>query len=257
MPVENPVTIEEVIKEGTKNGSVSEISTLTKEQSIGLLSARAKEIDQPADVVSVKGVGRYGLTKKNLEDLGIFKKGIGASDDPIDLKLVLSDASVFTSKYGVNNINDILSNEALQSELTQKIIDVKMTELSQQGILTGDESPEEVAAIASLSTNYTPEQIKNYKTGTGDSVELTNMNKTADTSKYAVNLVDTKAASTLTKIQGIGGGTVSAPVNSVDTIKTPSLDLELDKFIGSKRIESAVKPVIEEAENILNLGDLF
>mgnify|MGYP000288723794 CR=1 FL=1 len=157
-----PVNIEEVISEDISSGIISEINTLSNVQATGLLASMVKQKDQESGVVSAKGVGRFGDSKTNLEDIGIIKAGLNTSDDPDDLETVLSDPSVFTGKNDVNKVEDILINEALQSQLIQEIITKTLNKLTQQGLIKGDESSADIAAIASLVTDFSFNDIKGF-----------------------------------------------------------------------------------------------
>jgi hypothetical protein len=66
----------------------------------------------------------------------------------------------------------------------------------------------------------------------------------------------------LEKVQGLGASVSSLPEKAEATISTVDLDLEVDKFVGSKRIPSAVNPdeiagQVSKAAGSLGVGDIF
>ncbi len=232
------VNIEDVFKESIKPVTIAEINILNVDQSLGLLTTIAKEVDQLLDVITEKGLGTYGLSKANLIGLGIIKKGLVLSDDPADLEEILNDSSVLTGKFNIYKITELLNSESLQSLLVQDIITKNLSDLEQRGLVTGDESSTDIAEIASLTTQYSLDDVENFINGIGDN--LTEMLALAATATYAINLINSKLSDASQPDNGINTTSVRAPNAATDTIKTPSLDAELDKFIGSNRIASAI-----------------
>jgi len=258
----NPISIKEIIEEQTKPGVFTEINVLAKTESSALLADIAKTVNQLPEVVSADGVGTYGLSKQNLEDLGIIKKGLNTSDDPNDLEAILSDPSIFTGKDDILNL-DILKGSTRQRKLTQEILIKNTNNLEQQGIISGTETSAEYASLASLSMKFPTNVIKDFLAGIGDLDVLNKMSDIASSAAYAIDLVNNKAASLLNGIKGIGRAVVKLPTLAADTIKVPSLNIELDKFIGSKKIASAIKEsdlvskVKDKGLALIDIKDIF
>ena len=246
-----PIKIEEILNEFTAPGIIFGVSTLSAEQTTGLLTSMGKQKGQDSDVVSSEGVGLYGQSKFNLEDVGVIKSGLNTSDDPNDLVTVLSDPSIFTGKHGVTKVEDLLSNEGLQRQLIQDVVLLTLNKLTQQGLITGNESDADIAAIGSLSTDFTFDQIKGFISGTIIGALLIKMDALADSARYAINLLDFKGL--------VPEISLKVPKNATNTIKTANLDAELDKLIGSSRIESAVSGGSSILSKVASLdkGDIF
>ena len=230
------IDVKDVVKEG-KSGNIEAVAGLTKDQTVGILANIKKDVDQPANVVTEKGLGSYGLSLENLQLLKIVKGGITPAPD---LETTLNDASVFTGLRSVNSVNVLLSNEDLQKTLMQEVITKNTASLQRQGVISGFEGPEIAAGVAGASAKFNVSEIKDYANGTASPEITDGINKAQAGADFAVNLTDTKASSALEKVKGIGGGSIKPVKSAVDTISTPQLNKNVDDFIGSKRVPSAV-----------------
>lgn len=225
--------IKDLVSEG-RTGNIDAVGGLTKNETIGLLAAMKKTVNQTPDTVSTT-LGSYGLSLSNLQDTGIVKKGIAGTGS---LSTVLADPSVFTGKKSVNSLSDLTSNEAVQKEIMQDVLQKNSVTLKQQGTITGTETS---AILAGLITTGTP------LSGSPDAA-------------FGVTLASTKASSLLTKVVGIGGGATSAVKSAVDTVKTAIVDQGVDAFIGSNKVPKVSKTVTTDtakATKTLGSGDLF
>ena len=231
--VGNQVTISDIFAEEQKPGLVLPVaageSVLTSEQTIAVLATIAKDVNQAPDEVSEKGVGTYGLSKENLESTGVIKPGIGLSNDPLDLPVILDDPSVFTGNHGVTALIDLFLDEPLQRELTQTATNNAMIELSQLGAINPVQSPEEIAEVAALSTQFNVDEIASMKLDP-DSLDPALLLSMLSMGILAVNAIKALAQKLSKKPK--------TPAASTGTVKTPDIDKEVDKLIGSKRIPS-------------------
>jgi hypothetical protein len=247
--VSEPVEIKELIKEAQKPNNVGTVSSLTKEQVTGVLAQRANTVNQPADVVTAKGLGTYGLSKQQLEEAGILKSGIGMSTDPTAFQVALTDSSVFTGQRGVTNIDSLLRNESLQSTIMQESLSNRMTALEQSGVITGNEDISEIASLAGAATQYDAQTIQKWKSNKVTAEESAIMDRSSTATRYAVSLVDTKTTSIISNVQsGSTTGAVTEPAPKTNTIATAGQSEQLNELIGSPRIEPAVE--VESVEKI-------
>lgn len=250
--------IKDVINEGTKPGVVEAIGLLSVEQTTGILASVAKYINQASDIVGGKGIGTYGLTQIKLEEAGVLKKGIGLSSDISSLPAILLDPSVYSGKYDILMLSDITGNEQLQRTILSSAVGVTIAKLTRLGIITNDTTLADYAVYVSAAAAHTANEIHLWVNGAESAI----LDTIANQARYALALVDTKAASLLAKVQGIGGGVVSKPVKSTSTVKTADVDAEVDKLIGSARIGSTVDPgeataTVSKAAGYLSIEDFF
>lgn len=228
------IEISDVIKE-SKSGNIEAVGGLAKEQTVGILANVKKEINQAPDVITDKGLGSYGLTLDELQTVKVVKSSVTIN---VDLETTLNDKSVFTGKHGVNKVGDLLGNEDLQKKLKQEAISGKMAKLKQDGVFSGFEDVAVIAGIAGAAALFSSDAIKSFANGTASPEITAGIDAAKSSGEFAVNMVDTKASSTLEAVNGIGGGSTKAVKSATDTIQTPELNKGVDEFIGSKRVPS-------------------
>lgn len=230
----------DLANEWTVPGTITAVPNLSSDQTVGVLAALSKSTNQAADVITEKGLGRYGLQLRDLQLTGIVKRCIRSDDDTIT---ILNDASVFTGKDAVSNVNDLLGNEGLQQRIMIETITANMNTLTQEGVITGDESDEDTAAISGVAGKYTTEEVKsNFLSDLKDKFDGfldPLMDGLGQLAALGALIAVVKNADILGKIKGIGEAVVSLPELASDTLDTLSLNLGVDGIIGSTKIPSA------------------
>lgn len=260
------VEIEDVVNEGNKPGSAEPYDILDEAGTTAVLASIAKTVDQPADVITDKGLGTYGLTLDKMQEAGVVKKGLNTSGT---LESILQDPSVYTGCGSIRKVDDLTGNESKQRAVVITASNKTIRRLVQQGVLTGEESQDQLAKAAGLARKFSAEDIKKY-VESSDSQEdsglslsdFAEMGAIATAAVHAVELISKKAGGLLEKVKGLGASVSSLPEKAKGTVKTVDLDEEVDKFIGSKRIPSAVNPdeiedEFSKAASALNVEDLF
>ena len=223
----------------TNIGTIEPIPELNIDQTVGILAALEDIVGQDSDVVTENGLGTYGLLLRDLQLVGVVKKGISAIGD---LVTILSDTSIYTGKHRVNNVDDLLLNKGLQLQLIAEVIAKNLDTLRFQGVLTGDETDEELAGVAGVSAQYTPEEV-------ADNIEKDFVGKIIGYADEAMQIMAVhaafgavlgviKKADILGKVQGIGAAIVSLPTLATDTIESADVNQNVDKIVGSTRIPS-------------------
>jgi hypothetical protein len=232
-PTENPVQIRDIIGESVKDSATLPISVLSANQTNGVMAQVVNTVGQAPTTITAAGVGTYGLSQIQLETAGIIKPGLAAA--PLDE--LLRDPAVFTGQRDINSIDDLLSNEALQKDISNAATQTAMASLSQQGLISGTETPADMAKYIGLSTKFSVTEIADWTIGNASPSIAGAMDALAAGSAYAVNLVDTKAAGVLGQLQaGIAGPALQAVTGLTGTINTSVLDNAVTDIIGSKRI---------------------
>lgn len=225
------------------------VGSLDTDQVTAVLAQTAKDVDQSPDQVSEdKGIGRYGITPQQLELAGYIKPGTVATylQDPSDVTNVLSSPSVWTGKNDIGTLDSLLADPKLQS-LTQNEIMVGALEgLKQAGVVTGRESPAELAPFVQVASKYGVDQTVSWVKQQGDAELLNNISSSAKNAQFAVNLLD--------KRQTTAEGLPLATGSYVGTTARSELDLALSEVLGDSKIPA---PVYADATTeITEISDL-
>jgi len=232
------VEIKDVVEVLSADGTINAVPNLSIDETAGILAGLAKDTEQASNVITVDGLGSYGLTLQDLQQTGVVKKGLNVSYSPLDLAAVLADPSVFTGKYGVTSVDDLLNNEELQRELINKVMVTNVCDLRFQGVITGNETAAELAALAGMAAKFSPANIKAKLLGTVSDALNSAMDKIGNIAKFGAVLTVIKSADILGKLKGIGAATVKLPDLAIGTIDTANIDAGVDKLVGSLRIQS-------------------
>lgn len=119
--------------------SPDSVGDLTEYQVQKILAQIANLVEQESDQISLdKGIGRYGFTAYQLEQVGIVKPGTSQkffSSDSADFVAVMSSPSVWTGKYGVYSLSDLLGNADLQNKIQVKLMQQGYNELLASGTI--------------------------------------------------------------------------------------------------------------------------
>jgi len=235
------IEIKDLVLEIGKPGILIEVPGLTTDETAAVLTAILKTVDQASDVISDNGLGTYGLSIADLQLTGVVKKGLSLATEADALAGILSDPSVFSGNYDVNDVDDILNNEGLQRELINDVMVKNVNSLFLQGLLKGIELAAILAGIAALAAKFSIEDIKqhfaNLLSGVTNLLDGV-MSSLSDLASYAALMVATKTADLLSKLKGIGSSSVSLPVLEVGTIEIPDVNANVDEIVGSLKIQS-------------------
>lgn len=176
------------------------------------------ELGSPA-----RGVGVYGQPVPALVATGLLNPSVltlinsGVSPD-----VALKSSSTWTGQYGVNSVDDYLSNKALQNVVQVGILVAAYIGLTDNGVLKGDEPPRFTATFVQPATTYGVDAVTQWVDGFADEQQVTMLSTTARQGQYAIDFVD---------IYG-------QDVNLIDTI--PTGPFEADREI----IDQAVADII-------------
>ena len=207
------------------------VGSLDTAQVTGLLAQTAADVGQDSDAISVdKGVGKYGLSPTQLESAGFLKPGTVQTflQDPSQLANVLSSPQVWTGRAGVSNLGSLLGNANLQSLAQQEIMVTSLDGLRQAGIVTGDETPKNLASFVQTASKFGVDATSAWVQGKAPADLVNQINSVAKNAQYSVNFVDNKLPGIITSSASIGGFT--------DVTKRESLDQALANIINNPKI---------------------
>ena len=173
------------------------IGKLQPEQITGMLAQANLLVDQAANTISDEfGVGKFGLSAEQLEGAGYLKAGTTEfflKDGVANLSTVLQSTSVWSGLNGVSDLSGVLGDESLQNFIKTDLYTNAFNDLRSQGILTGGEAPENIAALVEPASKFGATTISQWVSNTDiDPNTTVEINKTARSAQYSVELANQK-----------------------------------------------------------------
>ena len=228
VPVTNGIDAAEFLEQQPAEISVGSLDTT---QVTGLLAQTAADVDQDSNVISVdKGIGKFGLSADQLESSGFLKPGTVQTylQDPAQLESVLSSPQVWTGKAGVGNLGSLLADVNLQSITQNEIMVTALDGLKSAGIVTGTESPRDLASFVQTASKFGVDTTAAWVKGIAPADLVSEINSVAKNAQYAVNFVANKASEITRGFTQLGGFT--------NTIERSAVDQAVSQIIGNPKI---------------------
>jgi hypothetical protein len=207
------------------------VGSLDVAQVTGLLAQTKLDVGQAFDQVSLdKGIGEYGFTASQLEGAGFLKPGTVQTflQDPAQLESVLRSPSVWTGKSDIGNLDSLLLDPGLQSLTQNEIMVTALDGLKSAGVVTGRESPTELASFVQTAAKYGVSTTVDWIQGAAPPDITSEINSAAKSAQYAVTFVDTKATDLVKGGIQLGGFT--------STVQRGELDRAVGEIIGTPKI---------------------
>lgn len=242
IPVIGGVSTSDIVNE---NPAEIPVGSMTTEQVTAAQAQIAKTVDQASDAVSIdKGIGRFGLSPDQLEAAGYLKPGTVSTflQNPADLQSVLASPSVWTGKSDVVNLGGLLADPKLQAVTQNEIMVSSLQGLRQAGVLTGTESPAQLAPFVQVASRFGVDNTVDWVQGRAPAALVTDINTTAKNAQYAVNLLDR----TDTAIDG----TALSIGNYIGTANRTEVDSALIEVIGNEKIPPPVYSTVSETTEV-------
>ncbi len=228
IPLTNPLDTASFLEQLPAELSVGSLDVT---QVTGLLAQTRLDVGQAFDQVSLdKGIGEYGFTAAQLEGAGFLKPGTVQTflQDPAQLESVLRSPSVWTGKSDIGNLGSLLLDPGLQSLTQNEIMVTALEGLKSAGIVTGRESPAELASFVQTAAKYGVPTTVDWVRGAAPADITSDINAAAKSAQYAVNFVDTKATDLVTGGLQLGGFT--------GTVQRGQLDQAVNEIIGNAKV---------------------
>ena len=189
-----PVTAEQYETQETIDVT---IGNLQPEQITGMLAQANLNVSQSFNSISNDlGVGKFGFSAEQLEGAGYLKAGTTEfflKDGKANLTTVLQSSSVWSGKNGVSNLTGVLGDEGLQNFIKTDLYTGAFNDLRSEGILTGSETAENIAALVEPASKFGATSVKQWINGAGvDANTTTEINKIARSAQYSVELANQK-----------------------------------------------------------------
>ena len=244
-PVANPVSPAEVVKQGQALGEIKAIGACSKEEVVGMLAQKAKDVAQPLEAITEKGIGKFAIPADMLVNLGVIKPGIVADITKLtaaELDTFLQDPSIFTGKLNINSVADMLSSEKLQGSIMQAGMDFAYGQLKATGILSGLETAKDMAGLLSGAMSKSPGEIADWVAGKADAAVSGVLDQVAKAGQFASTLAATKANNlinnALSGVQDITAGVSKSITDVVGTVQRIDLDGAVDELVANVKIPS-------------------
>lgn len=225
-----PVTTEQF---ETQNAPDVAVGSLQPEHVKGMLAQANASVTQDYNTISNDiGVGKYGLSANQLEKSGYLKQGTTEfflTDGNANLDTVLQSSTVWSGKNGVENLTSVLGDESLQDTIKTDLYTESFNELRAEGILTGGESPRNVAALVEPASQFSASDVKSWINGTSGNTTIdSSINQSARSAQYSASLVDEKLS------EYERGFTV--PTGSVNTVNRGPLAESAKSIITESKV---------------------
>jgi hypothetical protein len=207
------------------------LGSLVPSQITGLLSQASNFVDQASNVISLdKGVGKFGFSAEQLETAGFLKPGTVNTylKDPSKLTEVLSSATVWTGRAGVNNLASLLGDTKLQDITQEGIMTTAFTSLQKAGVITGSEIPRDLGSLVQTASKFGVDNTLDWLRGQAPTSLVTEIDSLAKGAQYAVNFVDQKLGEVESVGRRLGG--------SENTINRDIVDQAVSTIIGDAKI---------------------
>jgi hypothetical protein len=181
-----------------------------------------------------KGVGVFGFSPVQLEQVGLIKPGtiakFGATAP--NLTSFLASPTIWTGKNGVNNLSGLLNNPNLQNRLQQDLMQQGLAQLRKSGIVKGLESVPQLAGLVNSAVQFGPAAVTNWAKGQANAAIVNQISKVFKNSEFASIL-----SNAVNIFVGISG---QRPVNIagiIDTVNRAPINTAVVGVIGNAKVQ--------------------
>lgn len=224
-----PVTTEQF---ETQNAPDVSVGSLQPEHVKGMLAQANASVSQNYNTISNDiGVGKYGFSADQLEKAGYLKAGTTEfflKDGSANLDTVLQSGTVWSGKNGVENLAGVLGDEGLQDIIKTDLYTESFNDLRAEGILTGSESPRNIAALVEPASQFGANNVKQWINETAANPTMGKISTAARSAQYSASLVDEKLS------EYERGFTV--PTGSVNTVNRGPLAESAKSIITESKV---------------------
>lgn len=169
----------------------------------------------------------------------LASEGISVSAEQLSIKRqatdILNSPTVWSGEGGANSLTSFLGNEKLQQNVLQTSMDKGLDQLKNLGVITGTETPANLAGISALCSKFDPTAAADYLKGSIPADLKQSMDQLMRDSQHSVDLVDQKIPDSIKGIvpaQAFAGTTVRSGIDVSSTLLIPSDKVQAPKFGG-------------------------
>jgi hypothetical protein len=212
----------------TQAKAISNIGPISVDQVSGMIAQQAKQIGQAVTDITEKGIGKFGFSVDQLEDIGLVKPGTAAlAAATQNISEFMKSPQIWSGVDGIKGINDLLGSDKIQDQLQEKLLSLKFTELDTQGILDSIPNTSDIAGLVQSAASFGTENVAALINGKLDSIVggalgsvnevIGKINSVAKLVGFAADFVGFKLPGSLKKakrVVGYVGKTVRGGVDS-------------------------------------------
>lgn len=177
------------------NATFDKIGSLSADTVKGMATSAAAAVGQAANVFSAsKGAGLYGFTPEKLEGLGMITPGTAGMCTAENTEAILSNASVWTGKHGVENLAGLLNSENIQHTLQQDLFSGAHMDMLKSGLLTGSETTAGLSSMLQGAATVGASGLKSLVAGNAPTAIVDAFKGAAANATGAVNMLSTSLA---------------------------------------------------------------
>jgi hypothetical protein len=166
-------------------------------------------------------------------------EGISVTAEQLSIKRqatdILNSPTVWSGEGGANSLTSFLGNEKLQQNFLQTSMDKGLDQLKNLGMITGTETPANLAGISALCSKFDPNTAADYLKGAIPPELKQSMDQLMRDSQHSVDLVDQKIPDSIKGVvpaQAFAGTTIRSGLDVSSTLLIPSDKVPSFKFGG-------------------------
>lgn len=226
-PVTDSITVADYSKQPAATQSIGGLSAV---QITSVLAQLHKLVNQPSEVLTQQGLGRYALSVPQLaaanyvktSALALWESGQGSTVG------VLKSPNVWTGLNGIKTAQDLLLVENTQQQIQLDLMSAALTYLQDRGIAIENLPPRSQAG-ALLSVAKAPELAVAWLNGQPVPAEAATLfSQYVRDGSYAVDFADSKVNNAMVN--------EAEPVGVTDTTDRARLDAAVNRIVGNPKV---------------------
>jgi hypothetical protein len=229
-PVINGISIADFSKQIPSLTSISELSGIDVRAA---MSQASTLVGQTASQFSdALGVGKFGFDATQLENAGLLKTGTVSSfltQGINSLTDVLKSPAVWTGKDGINNLDSLLNNPAIQNLTQQNLMSSGLDVVKQLGIPVDKLDPKALAGVALNAAKSATDTLA-WAQGQLPADLESQFDTLAKDASFAVDFAEQKLNDAIAQL--------APPGEAEDTVDSATLDAAVKRVFGNDKIPS-------------------
>jgi hypothetical protein len=227
-PVTNGINLADFSKQVPSLTSISGLSGIDVRSAMSQASTLVGQAT--SQFSDATGVGKFGFDASQLENAGLLKTGTVTSfltQGANSLTSVLKSPAVWTGKDGINNLDSLLGNPAIQNLTQQSLMSSGLNIVKQLGIPVDQLNPKALAGVA-LNAAKSPTDTLAWAKGELPANLKSQFDTLAKDASFAVDFADKKLNDAVAQL--------APPGESEDTVDRATLDAAVTRVFGNDKI---------------------
>lgn len=169
----------------------------------------------------------------------LASEGMSVTAEQLSIKRqatdILNSPTVWSGEGGANSLTSFLGNEKLQQNVVQASMDKGLDQLKNLGVISGTETPSNLAGISALCSKFDPKSAADYLKGLVPPELKQSMDQLMRDSQHSVDMVDQKIPDAIKGVvpaQVFAGTTLRSGLDVSSTLLIPSDKVPSFKFGG-------------------------